>query len=297
MQQLDGFSLIRPVLYALFLWWFTTGLIMALYGREPQTVRRGFVGATLLLAGALAGVVLTRSQATPLAVYLAVTCGTVIWGWQMASYYLGMVTGPQPAVRKAAKRPERRQDLAHRFGLALRASLHHELLVVVFALLLVGLTWWTANRWSLWIFLTLWAMHLSAKLNVFLGVRNFRVDFLPAHLHFFERLLTKRPINALFPVSVIGATVVALFAIRQAFVPTTEPGDTAGLVMVGTLLLLGVLEHWLLVLPLPAILWGWGVRPLPHSETIEHDNHGLGASLRALPEAVLAKRAQSANES
>jgi putative photosynthetic complex assembly protein 2 len=278
--------LLLPVFYALFLWWFTTGLIMATYGRSPRTVQRSFAGATLLMLAALGGIIATRQSSSISAVYLAVTCGTILWGWHMASYYLGFITGPHPWVLPVSN--GRKRDLlglGQRFQRALRASLYHELLVLGFVLLLAALTWAQANSWGLWSFVTLWLMHISAKLNIFLGVRNFRMEFLPAHLHRLEDLLTKRPINPFFPVSVVGATAAGLFMLQQALGAETAPGQATGLLLVGVMILLGVFEHWLLVLPLPATLWGWGVRSLPQSDVTEVEaRRRQNPAMRALPE-------------
>ena len=47
------------------------------------------------------------------------------------------------------------------------------------------------------------------------------------------------------------------------------PFDVVGLTLVSTLFALGVVEHWFMLLPLPAItLWGWGMRSgLPPEDT------------------------------
>ena len=49
-------------------------------------------------------------------------------------------------------------------------------------------------------------MHLSARLNVFLGVRNVSEEFVPAHMEVLKSFLTRKPMNLLFPVSVTAAT-------------------------------------------------------------------------------------------
>lgn len=282
-------TLLLPTLYALFLWWFTTGCIMAVYGRSPRTVRLGFVGATLVMLAAVGGLILTRQMTHLSAVYLAFTCGTVLWGWHMASYYLGFVTGlpvQSPPGGEHEFMPKRSGKLAHRFLRALHASLYHELLVIGFALMMVMLTWSQTNQWGLWSFLTLWAMHVSAKLNVFFGVRNFRIEFLPTHLHSLGALLSKKPVNLLFPFSVGTASTVVFCLFTRALAPETAPTQVAGLVLVGTMIALGVFEHWLLVIPLPATIWGWGIRPLPQSSMPDLDapRRRQSVPIRAMPE-------------
>jgi putative photosynthetic complex assembly protein 2 len=258
---------------------------MAVYDRSPRAKGFGFAGLTLLMCVAMGGILATRQSDEPLAVYVAFTCGAVIWGWQMASYYLGFVTGPKEEgayLATPSHLPRQPQGMARRFQLALRASLYHELLVLGFGVLLFILTQPHANQWGLWSFVVLWLMHSSAKLNVFLGVRNFRIELLPAHLHPLNALLGKSAVNILFPFSVAAASLVALSLLSRLFASTIEPGHSVGLMLVSTMILLGVLEHWLLVLPLPATLWGWGIRSLP--QAVSGDETELRRRMRALPE-------------
>jgi putative photosynthetic complex assembly protein 2 len=254
-----------PVLYVLFLWWFITGLIMAVYDRSRRVVEWFFTALTVVMFGAFAGIFFTRDVTQSLDVYVAVTCGVLIWGWQVAAYYLGFVSGPeQTEIPQRVQRGESwHLNLADRFRLALHSSLNHELLVLGFAVFMLGLTWFHTNRWSLWIYVTLWLMHSSAKLNVFLGVRNFHIDFLPEKLHYLDALLTKRESNALFPVSVVLASSTALVLLYQAIEPGTSPTQTVGFLAVATMIILGLIEHWLMILPIPSALVGWGMRPIP----------------------------------
>lgn len=261
--MMQPLSFLLPVAVAILLWWFSTGLIVAAYGRSRRGTWLAFGLATLLLALALAGVVWSRGAADVGGVYLAVACGIAVWGWQTAAYYFGFVTGPAltPAAVQAALRTG--DGSWARFAQVLRASLYHELLVAAFAALLLGLTWAQPNRWAFWIYLALWLMHSSARLNVFLGVRNFHIEFLPAHMYPLAALLGKRRSNTFLPLAVMVASSVTLLIFYRAIVPGSAAPQTTGLLLTGTLLALGVLEHALLVIPLPATLYGWGVRALP----------------------------------
>lgn len=275
-------ALLLPLLYALFFWWFSTGLVMVLYGRSPRARHWGFAAATLLLLGALWIAAATRGLDGSGAVYAAYTAGVVIWGWQTASYYLGYITGP----REQADLPAP-SALSGRFWRALRASLYHELVAAAFAGLLFLLTRGAANRWALWTYLALWGMHSSAKLTVFFGVRNFHIQMMPDHMHHLERLLGKRSSNGLLLLSVTLASSVALTFYFRAILPATSSGTASGYVLLGTLILLGVLEHLLLVLPLPATLWGWRIRPLPTTTVRAHSLGSVPVAQRhALSEQV-----------
>ena len=50
----------QPALFALFLWWFSTGVILYLDRRHPSTFKWSMAGATLILAASLWG--LARSS-------------------------------------------------------------------------------------------------------------------------------------------------------------------------------------------------------------------------------------------
>ena len=67
------------------------------------------------------------------------------------------------------------------------------------------------------------SMRASAKLNVFLGVRNLGEDFLPEHLRYLQTYFTRRPMNLLFPVSVSVGTVVAVLLWIAALADATAP--------------------------------------------------------------------------
>jgi putative photosynthetic complex assembly protein 2 len=150
-----------------------------------------------------------------------------------------------------------------RFGFALQAVLYHELALIVLAIAVWACVGDGANRTGWWTFLALWGMRQSAKLNVFLGVRNLGENFLPDHLAYLKTYFQRRPMNVLFPFSVTISTATAV-AVWWSLLEAGSPhagGAAVGLALVGSLLALGALEHWLLVLPLPTeALWRWGLR-------------------------------------
>lgn len=275
-------SMLFPVLYAVFLWWFTTGLIIAVFGRSQWILRVCFGGATLAMLAALVGILITRNQTSMGAVYGAVAAGIVIWGWQVAGYYLNFITGTRA---RKSKRSEH-MTMTDRFWAALQSSLHHELIAVGFGLLLVILTWDAPNRFGLWMYVALWAMHASAKLNVFFGVRNFRIEFLPQHMQHLGSYLSKREKNEFFPFAVVFASSAVLVLLYQAITPDATDAQRAGYLMIATMMTLGLLEHWLLVLPVPAALWGWGIRSLPERPPRD-ESQGHPPALPAVQESSL----------
>ena len=77
------------------------------------------------------------------------------------------------------------------------------------AAFITWMNWHAANQFGTWTFLSLWGMRLSAKLNVFLGVRNLGEKFLPAHISYLTSYMRRRPMNWLVSaLSVTGGTLV-----------------------------------------------------------------------------------------
>jgi len=243
-----------PILYALFIWWFSTGLIVYLDGLPRRTFRLSMAAATLLLVLALWGGAASADDVSRAGAWCGFTVGLLAWGWIELSFLTGWVTGPwkQPCPADATG--------LRRARYALAAILWHELAIIVMAVLLAFVTLDRGNETAFWTFAILWAMRSSAKLNVFLGVRNLAEEFLPPHLKYLESFFTRRPMNLLFPLSVTGGTVAAALLFLAASSADASPFVATSATLLGTLLALAVLEHWLLVLPLPATaLWKWSL--------------------------------------
>lgn len=115
------------------------------------------------------------------------------------------------------------------------------------------------NWIGFWTYLVLLVMQNSTKLDVFLGVCNFSEQLLPAHLGFMQGFMTRKPMNLLFPVSVTVSTVALVLIVEHALAEGLGPAQMAGATLLASLLALAILEHWLLMLPIPAErLWQWG---------------------------------------
>lgn len=242
-----------PIGYVLILWWSLTGIVLYLDGLPRNTYRWTLLGASILLGLAILGVLATRQSPATAAVYCAFTCGLVIWGFLEITYLTGLITGPNHTECPPDVRGLRR------FYLALQTSLYHEMLVVVSGTVLLMLTADQPNRYAFWCFVVLWVMRWSAKLNAFFGVRNLNEDWLPEHMKYLASYMRKQSMNAFFPLAVSVATCSAFYI--GTHLPTGENGSQIGQLLVLTLLILAIIEHWLLVLPLDAsAAWGWGMR-------------------------------------
>jgi putative photosynthetic complex assembly protein 2 len=259
-----------PSLYAIGVWWLSTGVLMWLAHRSLPVARRVVVALTPLLAVALWQLAVASSDMSIAGAYRAFTWATIAWGWLVLSYYSDVITGPAPV------RPIPPPGL-RRFWVAARANMHHDALGVVLLLTGAALHYGAANMLGLWTLVALWAMHTSARLLVFCGVPTFSEALLPRR--FVKRmggLWEKRAANPLFPVAITITTLFDVAIARQAAAAPTVAAAVA-LAMLVCMVTLGIIELWLLMLPWELPLWNWAVTvpepaprpadPLPAPET------------------------------
>ncbi|WP_144185323.1 putative photosynthetic complex assembly protein PuhE [Elioraea rosea] len=247
-------DLLLPAVFTAFAWWFSTGAILWLDGLPRNTFRVSITVATSLAALSLWALSATADDGSLSGAYLAFLAGLMIWAWQEMTFLMGFITGPRPAAATPGAGPLRR------FAEATAAILHHELAILAGAAAIAAATWGGENLAGLWTYLLLWAMRLSAKLNLFLGVPNSGEELLPDHLAFLKSHFRRRPMNLLFPFSITGGTIGTVLLV-QAALTATSAGEAAGYTFLASMLALAVLEHWFLVLPIPSILlWAWSLR-------------------------------------
>ncbi len=243
-----------PCLYAALAWWFTTGAILFLDGRPARTFRWSMSAASLVLIGALYELRLSAADPSVSGAYTAFSCAILVWGWLEMSFLMGYITGPR---KSACATPC--SGWRH-FIHASQAVIYNELATAAAGGLLFIMTLGMPNKLAWWTYLVLWAMRISAKLNLFFGVPNLGDRFLPPHLQYLRSFFRRRAMNFLFPLSISGSTVsLALLIARYASAESTFQGVSYALLV--TLLGLAVLEHWFMVLPLPSErLWSWALR-------------------------------------
>lgn len=247
-----------PSLAAVLVWWVATAATLALNRRPGGTFPGTLALASFAAAAALGVIVLMRHDTSVGAAYLSFGAAIVIWGWQELSFLTGTVTGPRRQPCPADSRGWRRVRCA------LETILYHELALLAAGGAVALATWDGANRTALATFALLWLLRASAKLNLFLGVPNTNAELLPQHLGYLATYFARRPMNALFPFSVTAATLLTVWLVQQALAPQAAAGALAAYMLLAALAALGTLEHWLLVLPLPAdALWRIPLRSGP----------------------------------
>ena len=242
-----------PALAAVLLWWAGTGAVLLL-DRLPRDTSAWTLGAASLFT--LAAVLCIGHAAGDTSVagaYAGFTCAVVLWGWHEFTFLGGWLTGPRRRAASLGVGPWRR------LSEAVQVLLWHELALIATGLVL----WWglagSPNPVAAWTFTLLYAMRVSAKLNLYLGVRNLALDFLPPRLLYLGSYFRQRRFNALMPVSLLAGCGVVAWLLQGAAV--TTGGIRVAHVLLAALLVLALVEHLMLVLPLqPSALWRWALR-------------------------------------
>ena len=269
-------------LFAVFIWWFSTGIVLLLNGMQRKSYRWSLLVSSGLGLAGLYALVHTAQQAGTAAVYGAFASALLVWGWHELSFLTGWITGP----RTTAILPTLQGWC--RFVEAVRAILWHELAILVVGVLILVMTWGAPNQAGTWTFLVLWSMRTSAKLNLFFGVRNLSEEFLPPHLAYLESFFRRRAMNFLLPFCVTAAAGVLALMVGHALSPETSDEQALVLTLVGTMLALAILEHLMLVLPVStSALWRWAMGkrkpPSGNEPSSPNDKNALRAEAAPLP--------------
>jgi putative photosynthetic complex assembly protein 2 len=240
------------VAITIFAWWISTGLILLLV-RLPRTWHKGML-AGFGLAGVASfwGIITSLHSLSAPSIYAGFFCALVIWGWHEASFLMGIITGPRPAPC-----PPNATGWV-RFGYATATLIYHEVALFLTLLALAAISWNSPNHIGLWTFALLFAMRLSSKFNIFLGVPNLSDEFFPDHLAHLKSYLPKRAMNGLMPLSILACLAFIAFVGLGLQDGMDDAGPRLSLTITLTLACLGLLEHIFMITPLPdAALWRW----------------------------------------
>jgi putative photosynthetic complex assembly protein 2 len=252
---MDAIAIAVP--YVLFVWWFSTGTVLLLVGVSGRHGGLLKAGAVVLFAASLFGVGASSQMMTSAGAYCAFTCAILLWGAVEISLLAGWVTGPRPKPCPPVC------SGTDRFWFALQAIAYHELALIVTAGLVFAITAGAPNQLGWWTFAALLVMRQSAKINLFLGVRTLNDELLPAQVAFLKSYFSRKPMNGLFPFSVTLATAAAAF-LAVAATDTNSTFEALNYSLLASLVALGALEHWFMVLPIPVVdIWRWSVRTPP----------------------------------
>jgi putative photosynthetic complex assembly protein 2 len=241
-------------LVVLLAWWLSTGLVLGLVW-QPERRHRGILAAASVLGAAAAFAALWSSrEATVLGAYVGFAASLMLWAWHELAFLLGIVTGPNKGPCPAE---------AHgwtRFVAATATLIHHEVALASTLALLTAATWASPNHVAAGTFAVLWTMRLSSKLNLFLGVRNVTVEFVPEKLRHLVTYFGRRRSNPLMPIALAGSSCVLALLVDRAVRTGESPHAEVAATLLATLLALAVLEHLFLCMPLSeAALWRWAL--------------------------------------
>ncbi len=233
-------------------WWFGTGVILWLDRLPPASFRWSLLGWTMLLILSFKGVYESMRDVNVANAYLAFGSVIVMWGWHELAFLTGWITGPRKvALTEGAQGWQR-------FKESVQVMLHHE----VALLLNFGILWLMQkdqpNHVALCTYALLWFMRLSAKLNLYFGVPQNGAQYLPSHLVYLASYFRTRLITPWFVISISAAIGAWCWLVWQA--QQGAMAITTGWVMLATLLGLAIVEHLIMIFPLPLErLWGWAM--------------------------------------
>ena len=239
-------DIVSAAAYTVFVWWFCTGVIFFLDGLPKRTYWVSIGAATFIAVCAIIGVIASSRVDSATNAYVAFTCAVLIWGWQEMLFLMGVLAGPSKAPL-----PEGVSE-STRFKLATRSVIHHELALLGVGVLLLLVTWRSPNQVGGATYMLLWLMRLSAKLNLFVGVRNTYAHLLPAHIAYLGSYFRQRTTVSKFFVgstsfAALLTTVLWLLVASESSLLLSQTGAT----LLASLMTLAVIEHFFLVLPIP----------------------------------------------
>lgn len=242
------------VLYALFVWWFATGLVLLLVIRRDA--RRIVLAVALALVPASLAILASSAATVSITnVYVAFSATIALWATQEVAFLTGAITGPRP---RPCPDEARGFD---RFCYALSAIFYHEVALVLAGACVVGVTWGGANQIGTMTFLVLWVMRLSAKFNLFLGVPVLNDSLLPERIAFVRSYFRRGPASLLLYLCLALAVPFTWMMVASALASPVKSAREVGDMLVATLLGLAVVEHAFMLLPLPIErLWHWASR-------------------------------------
>jgi putative photosynthetic complex assembly protein 2 len=245
---------VLPFLVTVAVWFIATGLVAWADNRERATFSRslaiGGIGGILGLV-----VILVASHSVSVAgVYAAFIGALMVWGW----HEIGFLTGASAGPRREPVTPGARG--IERFRQASATVMHHEVALALTALLLISLSWNVPNQIGAMVFVLMFALRLSSKINLFVGVPNTTTEMLPPHLGYLKTYFGANRLTGLLAISIAAILGVAAWFASLAMAAPIGSAEMTGATLLFTLCLLGALEHLFLALPFrDGMLWGWAL--------------------------------------
>jgi putative photosynthetic complex assembly protein 2 len=240
---------------ALFLWWFSTGIIIwrvkraDLEGRDAH-LWSVILGLPLLIFG-FGALHHSLGDGSAMGAFTGFVAALAIWGWIELAFLSGVIAGPNTRLCPPFA------PMWERFLRACGTIAWHELVLMATLGVLAQISDGMVNKFGLWTFAILFFARISAKLNLFFGVPRIHTEFLPRPLAHLPSHFRIAPMNAFFPVSITALSFAVACFLERLWAATTD-GQIIGFTLLSALTVLALLEHWFMVLPLPdQKLWRW----------------------------------------
>ena len=229
--------------FVIFLWWISTTLILALTRKHGafNNVNTMILLTIVLVLGFML-LIYSRSATNVFSAYLGFVSILMIWAWQETAFLVGWITG-----NRKSECPKDAKGL-RRAWLAFQTINYHELTLIILGASIWFLTKDAPNDIAFETFLVLWIMRLSAKINVFLGVRNFYEEFLPKKISYLTSYFKRKSYNPLFPFLLTLASIVDMLFWYNAGAAVNS-FERVSLTLIAALLGLGIIELVLMILP------------------------------------------------
>ncbi|WP_420863985.1 putative photosynthetic complex assembly protein PuhE [Algirhabdus cladophorae] len=252
------------LLLACFIWWFSTGAILMVVKRADRAGGDAHLwsvlwGLLVLIAGGV-GFWASLQMTSVAGAYLAFVSALAVWGWIELAFLSGKIMGPiqTPCPEDV---PE-----WERFLRAWSTIAYHEAALLAALILMIFVSQGAGNQFGLWTYAVLFFARISAQLNLFFGVPKINTEFLPKPLAHLPSHFKIARLNWLFPISITALSFAVACWLERLFAVSTD-WQIVGFALLSAITALALLEHWLMVLPLPdEKLWRW-MLPKPDNNT------------------------------
>ena len=246
---------IVPFIVTLVIWFMATGLIAWADNRARATFRRSVALGGLAGIAGLVAILFASTTVSVGAVYLAFVGALMVWGWHEIGFLTGASAGPRREAQTTGAKG------INRFTQASATVMHHELALAFTALMLISLSWNAPNQIGATVFVLMFGLRLSSKINLFVGVPNSSVEMMPDHLGYLKSYFGPNQMTLLLAASIAGIVALAAWFATLAMAAPAGSPEMVGASLLTALCLLGALEHLFLALPFrDGMLWGWAFR-------------------------------------
>ena len=227
-------------------WWAATGVTLAMQ-RSAFTSTASVITATVFAVVGCLLIVNSRHETTVRGARFAFLGSALVWWWCSTLFYAGV------GIHIADNISTGPRTFALAFQ-AIEATVRPDLVGVLALILVAALVRSTPNRTAFWTLLVFFATLQTAKLNVFMGVRNSGIDWLPEHLVGLSRFFGPPQNSPLLPVTIVGLAVCFVVSAARSH-EAASAFRKHMLAMLSFLLGLALLEHVFLGVNLTLPLW------------------------------------------